>query len=275
MPDLNEVNRRLQEIERIINSDAPQSAPQNFYTGVDLGTADIVLLVVDDTGWPVAAFLEWAEVVRDGVVLDYIGASDIVARLKKRAEQKLGVELKSATTSYPPGTDPRTSENVLKAAGLEVGRVVDEPSSVAALLEIDNGAVVDIGGGTTGIALVKNGVVIKSADEASGGRHLTLTIAGNQKISFEQAEKLKRDPQQAEKLLAVVTPVFQKLCDIVNNQLQDQAPGVLYFSGGTCCLSGCSEIFENELPGHEIILPKNPLYLTPLAIASYAVNKNE
>ncbi len=37
------------------------------------------------------------------------------------------------------------------------------------LLQLDNAGVVDIGGGTTGIAIVKKGKVTYSADEATGG----------------------------------------------------------------------------------------------------------
>lgn len=53
------------------------------------------------------------------------------------------------------GTDPRISINVLESAGLEVSHVLDEPTAVADLLQLDNAGVVDIGGGTTGIAIVK------------------------------------------------------------------------------------------------------------------------
>lgn len=44
---------------------------------------------------------------------------------------------------------------MLESAGLEVSHVLDEPTAVADLLQLDNAGVVDIGGGTTGIAIVK------------------------------------------------------------------------------------------------------------------------
>ena len=50
---------------------------------------------------------------------------------------------------------------------------------------------VDIGGGTTGIAIVKQGKVTYSADEATGGHH-SLTLAGNRGIGLEEAEQYKR-----------------------------------------------------------------------------------
>jgi len=267
LPDL--IDERLKEIERIVNNDDPVAKPEKFNVGVDLGTADIVLLLTDEAGWPVAAFLEWTEVVRDGIVLDYWGAIGIVKRLLKRAEEKLNIEIKSVVTSYPPGTDPRTSKNVLIAAGLVVEEIIDEPSTVAHLLNMDYGAVVDIGGGTTGIAVVKNKKIVYSADEATGGRHITLTIAGNKKIEYQQAEVLKLDRAHSDIIRPVINPVFQKMCDIVRTHIADKNVQRLYLSGGTCCFPGIERIFADEIPEVEIILPYNPLYLTPLAIASY------
>lgn len=263
------INSRLKEIEQIVNNDLPVTSPAAFSVGIDLGTADIVLLVIDAQGWPLAAFLEWAEVVRDGVVLDYWGAIDIVKRLLQRAEQKLNIKIKSAVTSYPPGTDPRTSKNVILAAGLAVEKIVDEPSCVAHLLDIQHGAVVDIGGGTTGVAVVQAGEIIYTADEPTGGRHITLTIAGNRKLDYQEAEKLKLDNTQADKLRPIISPVFQKMSDIVLIHIAKKKVNQLYLSGGSCCFPGIEEIFKEEIKGVEIILPFNPLYLTPLAIASY------
>ena len=115
-----------------------------LHVGVDLGTADVVVMVLKESGEPVAAFLEWAEVVRDGVVVDFIGAADIVCRLMDKARKRLGADLTTAATAFPPGTDSKLS-NILERAGLNVTAVQDEPSCVAKLLQLDRTAVVDIG----------------------------------------------------------------------------------------------------------------------------------
>ena len=39
--------------------------------------------------------------------------------------------------------------------GLEVVNVLDEPSAANLVLKIQDGAIVDVGGGTTGIAVIK------------------------------------------------------------------------------------------------------------------------
>ncbi len=262
------INKRLERIEQNVNNDDPFPAPETCHLGIDLGTADIVLIVTDGNGEPLAAFMEWADVVRDGIVLDYWGAIEIIRNLLARAEKKLGVQFERAIVSYPPGTDPMISENVVRALDLEIEALIDEPSSVCRLLQIDEGAVVDIGGGTTGIAVNKNHKLVYSADEPTGGRHVTLTIAGNRKITFEEAEKMKIS-QPTNQLFSVVEPVFRKMASIVRSHISDDGLKRIYLSGGTCCFPGIDRIFKDEFPEAEIIRPHNPLYLTPLAIASY------
>ena len=216
-----------------------------------------------------AAFLEWAEVVRDGVVVDFIGAADIVRRLVKKAEKRLGRELTQAATSFPPGTDQRLSTNILERAGLEVVAVADEPTCVARLLHLDRAAVVDIGGGTTGTAVVVKGAVVFSDDEPSGGRHIGLSIAGHYDIRFEEAEKRKREAERYG-ILDIARPTLQRISDIVGRHIEGHPVERIILSGGTCCLPGIEGIFTEEL-GLPIELPCQPLLLTPLAIASLAL----
>lgn len=123
--------------------------PGPLTLGIDLGTCDVVSMVLDADGLPVAVRLDWADVVRDGVVWDFFGAVNIVRRQLDSLQEQLGVRFTQAATSYPPGTEPRISINVLEAAGLDVSCVIDEPSAVARMLQLESAAVVDIGGGTT------------------------------------------------------------------------------------------------------------------------------
>lgn len=261
-----EVARRLRGAAKILNRDEPASVAGPLYAGVDLGTADVVLMVLDAAGNPVAAFLEWAEVVRDGVVVDFIGASDIVRMLVEKAQKKLGREITRATTSFPPGTDQRLSTNILERAGLEVDAVQDEPTCVALLLELDKAAVVDVGGGTTGTAVVQKGKVVFSGDEPSGGRHITLSVAGHFGIDFQEAEQRKRQPEKY-KILELARPTLQRISDIVAGHIKGRRVERIILSGGTFLLPGADQVFAQEL-GLQVQLPDQPLLLTPLAIAS-------
>ena len=182
-----EVMKRLEVASKICNDASPVQVEGPIHVGVDLGTADVVVMAVDDNGMPVSAFLEWATVVRDGVVVDYHGAITIVKRLVSMTEERLGRKITEASTSYPPGTDARLSTNILDAANLRLVSTADEPSCLARLARLDRAAVVDIGGGTTGTAVISNGKVIASVDDATGGHHVTLAMSGALSVPAEDA----------------------------------------------------------------------------------------
>lgn len=263
------IEDRLARAAALVNDATPVAVDGELYLGIDLGTSDIVSLAVDADGQPVAVCLTWADVVKDGVVLAFFEAVQIVRRQVAEIEAKLGRRFTHAATSFPPGTEPRISANVIEAAGLIVSTIIDEPSAVADLLAIDSGAVVDIGGGTTGVAIVEGGKVVYSADEATGGRHVTLVLAGWMKSSIDEAERFKHE--HGRDAWGIVKPVFEKMTDIVARHLGTKPMiDTLYLSGGSCALPGVQELFARAFPSVEVVLPQPCLYLTPLAIAHTA-----
>ena len=62
----------------------------------------------------------------------------------------------------------------------------------AEVLGITDGAVVDVGGGTTGISILKDGEVIFTADEATGGNSYDACIGRILKKSFEKLKNIKK-----------------------------------------------------------------------------------
>jgi len=265
------VQERLDLAMGILNDETPVAFDGPFHVGIDLGTSDVVIMVIDGAGRPVAVFLEWAEVVKDGVVVDFLGANTIVQRLKEKAEAKLNITIEGASTSFPPGTDSRLSTNIIENIGMQVLDVADEPSCVARLLHLDRTAVVDVGGGTTGTAVVQNGQVVFSDDEPTGGTHISLVISGHFGVSFEEAEKRKK---QSEKygILALSTPTFERICDIVAGHIKIHRVDQFIFSGGTCSLPGLVPLLEKNL-NKKVRIPGNPILLTPLAIASLGLDQ--
>ena len=237
--------------------------------GVDLGTAYTVLIVLDEAGNPIAGEYQFAQIVRDGLVVDFVGAVELLRTLKQRVEAKLGVALTSAASAFPPGVaqaEVRATANVLYAAGLECTGLVDEPSAANNVLQIRDGAIVDVGGGTTGIAVVKDGKVVYTADEATGGTHFTLVVAGAHGIPFEQAETRKQDPTQQRSLFPVVRPVMEKVATIVERHIAGQHVEALYLVGGACAFPGMDRVIQ-EVTGVPTQVPPNPLFITPLGIA--------
>ncbi len=261
------LNGCLQRAAAIANDMTPAKTSGSLRLGIDLGTSDVVSMALDENNNPVGVCLEWADVVRDGVVLNFYGAAAIVRKQMEALKEKLGVAFTKVTTSYPPGTDPRISVNVLEAAGLEVEAVIDEPSAVAHLLDLDRAAVVDIGGGTTGVAVLRGGKVVYSGDEPTGGRHVSLTIAGANRLTLEEAEAFKISSGRA--VWPIVRPVFEKMADIVRQHIKGHKVDSLYLAGGSCTLPGVRELFEYEFPDHVVVLPDNPIFLTPLGITAY------
>lgn len=241
------------------------------HVGVDLGTAYTVLVVLDENYKPIAGEYQFAQVTRDGLVVDFVGAVDLLRKMKARVEEKLGFTLTSAATAYPPGVplgEVRATANVLYGAGLDCTGTLDEPTAANNVLQIQDGAIVDVGGGTTGIAIFENGKVVYTADEATGGTHFSLVIAGSTGSTFEEAEALKKNPNEQTRLFPVIRPVMEKVASIVNRHIEGFRVDKLYLVGGTCAYPGMEEVIQ-EMTGIETILPGNPLFVTPLGIAMH------
>ena len=243
--------------------------PSSVHVGVDLGTAYTVLVVLDEHYKPIAGEYQFAQVTRDGLVVDFVGAVDLLRAMKSRVEKKLGFELTSGASGYPPGVpeaEVRATANVLYGAGLDCTGLIDEPTAANNVLQIKDGAIVDVGGGTTGIAIFRNGEVVYTADEPTGGTHFSLVIAGSTGMSFEEAEELKKNPKEQTRLFPVIHPVMEKVGSIINRHIEGHRVDKLYLVGGTCAYPGMDKVIE-EYTGVETILPGNPLFVTPLGIA--------
>ncbi len=259
----------LQQADDVLNTTAPIAYRGPVHVGVDLGTAYTVLMVLDKDFRPLAGRYQFAQIVRDGLVVDFIGAIELVKKMKREVEAQLGFSLEQAATSYPPGVAPaevKATRNVLIAAGLECSSFVDEPTAANSLLQVDNGAVVDVGGGTTGVAIIKNGEVIYTADEPTGGTQFSLVIAGALGIPFEQAEELKRNPAEHRRLVPLVQPVMQKVGTIVARYIEPYHVERIYLVGGTSAMTGIAAEVE-QITGVETVVPGNPLFVTPIGIA--------
>jgi cell division protein FtsA len=93
-----------------------------------------------------------------------------------------------------------SAQNIIKCAnraGLNVADIVLQPlaSSEAVLTEEEKElgvCLVDIGGGTTDIAIFQNGSIVHTAVIALGGHNLTNDIAVGLRTPIEQAERLKQ-----------------------------------------------------------------------------------
>jgi len=269
----------VEKIRRILNR--PEhwdfSGAKELYAGVDLGTYKAVAIVVDENGVPRAANMRRAEVVRSGLIVDYIGALSIVRELMAEIRSRCPRPIEKGATSYPPQTETgniNTTTYILEGAGLEVLKVLDEPTAANMVLKLKDGVIVDVGGGTTGVAVIKDGEVVYTNDEATGGVHLSLVLAGSLKVSYEEAEEIKYDRERNREVLPIVRPVIDKISSIVDFYLQG-FDGIqkACLVGGTCELEGLTGIVGKNL-GLETFQPHVPQVITPLGIALSCLSSN-
>lgn len=275
--NLEKVNKYIKEFEDTITKPNLDFDKNEFYVGVDLGTANIVITVIDKNGKPIAGATHRSRVVKDGIVVDFIGAISIVKNLKNELESKLGIEITKGYTAIPPGVETGSIKaivNVIETAGIDVIEVVDEPTAASYVLGISDGAVVDVGGGTTGISILEKNKVIFVADEPTGGTHMTLVIAGNRGIDFEEAEDIKLDPSREKEIIVQVTPVLQKMASIAKKYIDRYPVKSVFLVGGAASFSEAEKIFEKEI-GVKVYKPYMPLYITPLGIALTGIRKKK
>ncbi|XP_025963788.2 heat shock 70 kDa protein 13 [Dromaius novaehollandiae] len=113
------------------------------------------------------------------VTPEYIG-SQLLLKLKRMAEDYLGMPVSKAVISVPAEFDERQRNSTIKAAnlaGLEILRVINEPTAAAMAyglhkVDVFNVLVVDLGGGTLDVSLLNK----------QGGMFLTRAMAGNNKL---------------------------------------------------------------------------------------------
>jgi cell division protein FtsA len=171
--------------------------------------------------------------------------------------------------------------NVVKcvqAAGLDVEATILEPIATgeSTLLPEERAlgvALVDIGGGTTDIAVYLDGAVYYSAAIPVGGNHVTKDIAVGLCTTQEEAERVKvrygwalvdmvpasesfevfslgrSEPRVLPKrvLAEIIEPRMSEICELVMEQLEkagceDRVPAGIVFTGGASQIKGLVEL---------------------------------
>jgi ethanolamine utilization protein EutJ len=271
--DLPETNNYLSDFIHVTDIDSVSSVDNNIElkVGIDLGTSSIVLVVLDNNNNPILGLAEEAKVVRDGLVVDFMEAVQIVKKLKNSAEQLLERDLNVASTAVPPGTFNKNREifaNVLESAEFDVLNIVDEPIAAAELLNINNGHIVDLGGGTTGVATISNNKIIQVFDEPTGGTHMSLVLAGYYNIGVDEAEKIKKDLNRSSEIFPIIRPVIEKMVSIsiqaINKTNKLDLP--VFLVGGASKIKGFKSVFDQNIVT-EVYQSDHSEWITPIGIA--------
>mgnify|MGYP001028186956 CR=1 FL=1 len=235
--------------------------------GIDLGTATVVITVVDSANAPVYWDSVNCGAVRDGVVVNFAEAAAAVLQLKQQAEKNLETVIESAGTAYPPGvpeTEARACRFVLEAAGLDCRRLTDEVSAAQALLQLDSGAIVDVGGGSTGVGIVEKGAIVALDDRPGGGHHLNLILAGALGIAIEEAETLKI--AGTDEHVHILKPGIERIAASIKRQIGQQPVQSVHLVGGAVMLPGTDRVVSDFLKLPVFAYPHSEL-VTPFGIA--------
>ena len=179
-----------------------------------------------------------------------------------------------------------SAQNIVRCAnraGLNVSDIVLQPlaSSEAVLTEDEKElgvCLVDIGGGTTDIAVFENGSIVHSAVIALGGNNLTNDVAVGLRTPMEQAELIKqrhgaaltslvrpeesievpsvggRPPRTMRRQLLseILEPRVEEIFQLVQHELErhnfaEVCTSGIVITGGTTLLPGMTELAEEVL----------------------------
>ncbi|NTW15043.1 MAG: pilus assembly protein PilM [Candidatus Moranbacteria bacterium] len=176
----------------------------------------------------------------------------------------------SVFNAYAPMVHLGALETIAGELGLDLLSVAAEPYAVARAVEVEDmmdfsAIFIDVGGGTTDIAVVRNGGLEGTKMFALGGRAFTKRLAQVYGIPFDVAERLKidfslgkLDPQRT----AEISQVFEEDCRVWLGGVElslsefaetDLLPHRIFLCGGGSGLPGIrsallSDRWSNDLP---------------------------
>ena len=189
----------------------------------------------------------------------------------------------SVFNAFAPMVHLGALQSVASQLGLQLLGVIAEPYAVATCLDPgelgDAGAVfVDIGGGTTDVALVRRGGIAGTKMLALGGRAFTKGLAERFALSFSRAEALKLaaagdgdmpEPVDRESLGAALTEDAAVWLGGVELMISDLAqgellPGRVYLCGGGAELPQIAAALDGDEWWHRLPFARKP-QVRPLA----------
>ena len=164
-------------------------------------------------------------------------------------------------SAFAPLTQLGALETVAQGLDLTLVTIVAEPYALARCLSTnasaDSGAIfIDVGGGTTDIALVRQGGIEETRMFALGGRTFTRRIATSKGIPIKDAERIKISYSNGEmkgssldEIQAILAPECQTWMDSVELLIEELSKGELlppaiYIVGGGSALPDLRQRLE-------------------------------
>lgn len=169
----------------------------------------------------------------------------------------------SIFNAYAPMIHLGALESIASALNLDLINISAEPYAVARSVEVEDmldfsAIFIDIGGGTTDIAVVRNGGLEGTKMFALGGRAFTKRLAQESGMSFEEAEKLKIDYSLGKldkEATETLHEFFREDCRVWQGGVElslaefsdtDLLPTKIFLCGGGSGLPGIREVLLSE-----------------------------
>ena len=219
-------------------------------------------------------------------VVTYYLNNYVISTLAGHKGHKAGVEI---LATFLPQTVVDSLYTVMERVNLEVNFITLEPIAALNLaipkdLRLLNLALVDIGAGTSDIAITKSGTIIAYAMVPIAGDEVTETIAQNYLVDFETAEKIKvsltgkeKDifftdildnevSTKADDIIGVTNPVIDNLARTIAEKILElnggKTPNAVFLVGGGSQSSGLCEAISIAIG-----LPKDRVAIRNRSIA--------
>jgi len=175
--------------------------------------------------------------------------------MKEQLKPDLAFSLKICRVILPPGVplaEVRATANVLYGAGWIAAVWWTNATAANNVLQIDDGAIVDVGGGTTASPSCEKAKSSTRLTNPPAATHFSLVIAGAKDITFEQAEALKIDPKEQLSLFPTIRPVMEKVAISLTACFRAQSQKI-YLVGGTCAYPAWIRSYKNILASKRFI----------------------
>lgn len=248
----------------------------------------------------------------DYSVINYYLDDNVMTKLDGHRGEKIGVEL---LATFLPQIVIESLYTVISKAGLEVGTITLEP--IAAInvaikedLRLLNLALVDIGAGTSDIAITKDGNIIAYAMTSKAGDEITEALSKKYLLDFTYSEKLKiqlnsKDRHHFNDIVGIeyeltteeiVNDIYETIDEISREiaekilEFNSKAPSAVFLIGGSSQMPGLKECLAKNLglPKERVSIRdtsfieniegiddniNGPDMITPIGIAIESLNK--